>query len=157
MGGRRLRCSVTNVEPLDESGCEFCRIIRGETEARVVGEESGAIAFLPLTPATLGHTLVVPKEHIRDIWSLPPGLIEPLGRLTLRVANAIREAMHPEGLNIINSNGAAASQTVPHLHVHVVPRWADDEIGEIWPPKERRNELVQDEVLVAIRAAFDRL
>jgi histidine triad (HIT) family protein len=136
--------------------CDFCSIIRGETEARVVGETEGVIAFLPLTPATLGHTLVVPKQHIPDIWSLDAALIEPLARVTLRTAFAIRDALHPEGLNIINSNGSAASQTVPHLHIHVVPRWEGDEIGEIWPPKERRSEHVQDEVLVVIKAAFDR-
>lgn len=140
----------------NQSTCEFCSIIRGETEARVVGETAAILAFLPLTPATLGHTLVVPKQHIPDIWSVPPTLVGPLGQVTLRTAYAIREAMHPEGLNIINSNGEAASQTVRHLHVHVVPRWRGDEIGEIWPTKKRRNEAVQDEVLNAIRAAFDR-
>jgi histidine triad (HIT) family protein len=113
------------------------------------------IAFLPLAPATLGHTLVVPKRHIPDIWSLDAALIDPLGQVTLRVAYAIAQAMAPEGLNIINSNGAAASQTVPHLHVHVVPRWEGDQLGEIWPPKEKRSDQVQDEVLATIRAAFE--
>jgi histidine triad (HIT) family protein len=139
----------------DDPDCEFCKIVRGETEARVVGETEDVIVFLPLTPATLGHTLVVPKRHIPDIWSLEPALVEPLGRVTLRAAYAIREAMTPEGLNIINSNGAVASQSVPHLHIHVVPRWEGDEVGNIWPPKEKHSEQVQDEVLVAVRAAFE--
>jgi histidine triad (HIT) family protein len=143
------------ITPYDEATCEFCKIIRGETQARIVGQTADVIAFLPLTPATLGHTLVVPKRHIPDIWALDPSLIEPLGRVTLRTAFAIREAMAPEGLNIINSNGPVASQTVPHLHVHVVPRWEDDEVGDIWPPKEKRSEHVQDEVLLLIKAAFD--
>lgn len=141
-------------EQPEQQDCEFCRIISGETKARVVGETEAVIAFLPLAPATLGHTLVVPKQHVPDIWSLPPALIEPLGHVILRTASAIREAMQPEGLNIINSNGAAASQTVPHLHIHVVPRWEGDEVGEIWPPKASRSEVVQDEVLAAIRTAF---
>lgn len=138
-----------------DPNCEFCKIVRGETEARVVGDTDDVIVFLPLTPATLGHTLVVPKLHIADIWSLEPALVEPVGRVTLRTAYAIRKAMSPEGLNIINSNGAVASQSVPHLHIHLVPRWEGDEVGDIWPPKEQRSEQVQDDVLVAVRAAFE--
>jgi histidine triad (HIT) family protein len=138
----------------EQDECEFCRIIRGETQARVVAETGAVIVFLPLTPATLGHTLVVPKQHVPDIWSLPPVLIDPLAQATLRTAYAIKEAMQPEGLNIINSNGTAASQTIPHVHIHVVPRWEGDEVGEIWPPKESRSEVIQDSVLIAIRTAF---
>lgn len=145
---------MNGVPQTGDRDCEFCGIIRGETEARLVGEAEDVIAFLPLTPATLGHTLVVPRQHITDIWSLPTALLLPLGEVTLRTAYAIKRALHPEGLNIINSNGAAASQTVAHLHIHVVPRWDGDAVGDIWPPKEPRSERLQDHVLMAIRAAF---
>lgn len=91
------------------------------------------IAFFPLQPATLGHTLVVPTSHIPDIWALDDDTAATLAHATMRVARAAGEALSPDGLNIIQSNGSAATQTVGHLHVHVVPRWAGDAMGPIWP------------------------
>lgn len=89
--------------------------------------------FLPDHPATRGHVLVVPNHHVADVWSLSQGAARNLASAVLRVAGAAREALHPDGLNVIQSNGAAATQSVDHLHVHVVPRWATDDMGEIWP------------------------
>jgi histidine triad (HIT) family protein len=76
---------------------------------------------------------VVPDDHVSDIWSLPQGVARELTSEVLRVAAAARDALQPDGLNVIQSNGAAATQTVDHLHVHVVPRWRTDDMGEIWP------------------------
>ena len=89
--------------------------------------------FLPDRPATRGHVLVVPDDHVTDIWSLPQGAARNLASEVLRVAGAARDALRPDGLNVIQSNGLAATQTVDHLHVHVVPRWSTDDMGEIWP------------------------
>lgn len=116
-----------------DTSCPFCAIIMGEGPARVVYRDDYAVAFFPLRPATLGHTLVVPRRHIPDIWELPEADAAHLSRTVLRVATALRTAVAPDGLNIIQSNGAAATQTVPHLHVHLVPRWAADAMGPIWP------------------------
>lgn len=113
--------------------CPFCAIIMGEGWAREVYRDDHAVAFFPLRPATLGHTLVVPRRHIPDIWELPEADAACLSRTVLRVATALRAAVTPDGLNIIQSNGVAATQTVPHLHVHLVPRWAADVMGPIWP------------------------
>ena len=113
--------------------CPFCAIIMGEGWAREVYRDDHAVAFFPLRPATLGHTLVVPRRHIPDIWELPEAAVAHLSRAALRVAAALRAAVAPDGLNIIQSSGAAATQTVPHLHVHLVPRWAADAMGPIWP------------------------
>lgn len=93
------------------------------------------VAFFPLCPASLGHTLVVPRRHIPDIWELPEQTAAHLSRTVLRGAAALRAAVAPDGLNIIQSSGAAATQTVPHLHAHLVPRWAADAMGPIWPAK----------------------
>lgn len=89
--------------------------------------------FLPDHPATRGHVLLVPDDHVPDIWALSQGAARNLSSEVLRVAGAARDSLQPDGLNIIQSNGAAATQTVDHLHVHVVPRWAADDMGEIWP------------------------
>lgn len=115
--------------------CPFCAIIMGEGWAREIYRDDHTAAFFPLRPATLGHTLVVPRRHIPDIWELPEADAARLSRAVLRVAAALRAAVTPDGLNIIQSSGAAATQTVPHLHIHLVPRWAADAIGPIWPAK----------------------
>lgn len=118
-----------------DTSCPFCAIIMGEGPARVVYRDDHTAAFFPLRPAALGHTLVVPRRHIPDIWELPEADAAHLSRAVLRVAAALRAAVAPDGLNIIQSNGAAATQTVPHLHVHLVPRWAADAMGPIWPAR----------------------
>lgn len=115
--------------------CPFCAIIMGEGWAREIYRDDHTVAFFPLQPATLGHTLVVPRRHIPDIWGLPEADAACLARAVLRVATALRTAVASDGLNIIQSSGAAATQTVPHLHVHLVPRWAADAMGPIWPAK----------------------
>lgn len=118
-----------------DTSCPFCAIIMGEGWAREVYRDDYAVAFFPLQPAFLGHTLVVPRRHISGIWALPEQTAAHLSRAVLRVAAALRAAVAPDGLNIIQSSGAAATQTVPHLHVHLVPRWAPDAMGPIWPAR----------------------
>lgn len=106
--------------------------------------DENVVAFFPLEPATLGHTLVVPRVHVADIWSLEDETAAQLARATVHVANAVNRAMDPDGLNVIQSNGEAASQTVMHLHVHIVPRWKDDALGKIWPPETEYPEAAKD-------------
>lgn len=136
-----------------EQDCDFCQIIRGEQEARIVCRMPGAVAFFPLNPAALGHTLVVPRQHIPDIWTLSDDQAAPLIHAVLRVVRAVAKALNPDGLNVINSAGEAASQTVCHLHVHVVPRWSSDHIGNIWPPSEPWSEDIKDDVLDSLQQA----
>lgn len=137
--------------------CEFCEIIRGEEEARIVVATPEVVAFFPLEPATLGHTLLVPRRHVPDLWSLDPGDAGPLAVATVQLARAIQEALQPEGLNVINSTGEAATQSVFHLHVHLVPRWRGDHMGRIWPPATAWSETAKDETLQALRDASSRL
>ncbi|WP_062906450.1 HIT family protein [Mycobacterium avium] len=143
-----------------QEGCDFCEIVRKEEPARIVMRDQHVIAFFPTSPATLGHTLVVPTNHIPDIWALDDATATALTSATLRVARAVRAALLPEGLNIIQSNGAAATQTVQHLHVHVVPRWAGDPMGRIWPDEATSiqstisEELRESEALRAIQDAI---
>lgn len=104
-----------------------------DTEVREVYRDEHVVAFFPTEPATLGHTLVIPHDHIPDIWTLNDETASRVASATRRVARAVKAAFQPDGLNVIQSNGEAASQSVPHVHVHVVPRWQDDPIGNIWP------------------------
>lgn len=132
-------------------GCSFCEIVCGIGTARVVYEADDVLAFLPLVPAVAGHILIVPKHHIPDIWSLQTADLSSLASATIVVAWAIRSAFEPDGLNIINSNGEAASQTVQHLHIHVVPRWHGDHFGKIWPDSPPMSERLKDEIAERIR------
>lgn len=113
--------------------CEFCKIVNGGGDSRRLSETDRTLAFPPLRPATPGHLLLIPRRHVEDIWSLDQELAEELARETLFLAFVIRDVLRPDGLNVIQSNGAAATQTVRHLHIHLVPRWEGDSMGDIWP------------------------
>lgn len=132
--------------------CPFCEIVQREApDAREVHRDERTVAFFPLEPATLGHTLVVPRKHIPDVWSLDEETADHLARVTLSLSHAVKRATKPEGLNIIQSNGAVATQTVFHLHIHIVPRWPNDELGRIWPPETSYSETQKDEVWERLR------
>lgn len=134
--------------------CPFCEIVlRDDPDAREVYRDEHVAAFFPTEPAVLGHTIVVPRKHVPDIWSLDEETATHVARATLRLAGAIREAVEPEGLNIIQSNGEAATQTVLHLHVHLVPRWDGDAMGPIWPEATDYSESEKDEALKEVREA----
>jgi histidine triad (HIT) family protein len=118
-----------------EPDCAFCGIAADPARARVLYEDAHTLAFFPLAPATEGHTLVVPRAHSTDLWAMDPGEVRRLTSTVLLVGRALRAALRPDGMNVINSAGGAATQTVFHTHVHLVPRRPGDAMGPIWPPK----------------------
>jgi diadenosine tetraphosphate (Ap4A) HIT family hydrolase len=121
-----------------DDDCAFCRIARGEDVAtEVVTESADWLAFFPLNPATPGHTLVVPRQHVSDLWQVEPPLAGTLMRACIDVGKAIQAALVVDGMNLIASSGATAEQTVFHLHLHLVPRWQNDGFGRIWPTGHR--------------------
>lgn len=138
--------------PTSDPDCPFCEIVqRDDPDAREVYRDQHVVAFFPRNPATLGHTLVIPRLHIPDIWSLDQITAERLARVTTQLAAAVKRAVNPDGLNIIQSNGKAASQTVFHLHVHLVPRWEGDPVGRIWPPETDYTEQEKDDAWERLR------
>jgi len=138
------------------AACQFCSIVRGDEPGRIVWTAAEVIAFLPLKPAARGHTLVVPKEHVPDLWSVEPPLGSSLMAAVVEVGRGIDKALRPDGMNLISSAGEAASQSVLHLHLHLVPRWLGDHIGSIWPPSGPATDQEQDEIADLLRAAFRR-
>ena len=137
-----------------EEGCPFCEIVaRDDPDAREVYRDEHTVAFFPTEPAVLGHTMVIPRSHVPDIWILDEPTAQQLSVTTLRIAKAIQESLHPDGLNIIQSNGEAASQSVMHLHIHLVPRNANDRIGRIWPPESNYSEAQKDGAWETLREA----
>ncbi|MFF1530930.1 HIT family protein [Cellulomonas sp. NPDC058312] len=140
-----------------DAGCPFCRIAKGEEPARIVWKDAAALSFLPDVPAVLGHTLVVPRTHVRDIWELDPTNARALADAVRSAAHAVRAATGFDGLNVVQSNGAAAGQTVFHLHVHLVPRTDGDRMPRLWPPDAAWSRDELDRSADALRTAFDRV
>ena len=127
------------------AGCPFCAIVAGQLEASVVAQTPTALAFLDVRQAVPGHVLVVPREHVEDIHAIDPALAGEVMQLGVRVAQALRMAFNPPGLNLWQSNGAAGGQEVPHFHLHVQPRRVADGLLRVYPnglpPLAPRDEL----------------
>jgi histidine triad (HIT) family protein len=133
--------------------CVFCAIAGGELAAHVVSETAHTIAFLDKRPLFPGHTLVVPREHVVTLADLPAALIEPLFAEVQRLSRAVPEAMQAAGSFVAENN--IVSQSVPHLHVHVVPRNPKDGLrGFFWPRTKYSDEAHAAEVAARIRAAL---
>lgn len=139
---------------MQEKDCPFCRIAHGvDPSAEIVCEGESWLAFFPSNPATPGHTMVIPREHVADVWSLDEVLGAELMSAVVRVGRAIRAAVTPAGMNLISSSGEVAEQTVFHLHLHIVPRYEGDAVDAIWPRKAPMDEAMKRDVAQRIRNA----
>jgi histidine triad (HIT) family protein len=103
----------------------FAKILRGEIPSVKVFEDELVLAFMDVFPQSPGHTLVVPKVAARNFFDLPTEKVGPYLERVQRVARAVRAALSPDGVLISQYNGAAAGQTIFHVHIHIVPRWND--------------------------------
>lgn len=142
---------------MENDGCDFCQIASGKTVAHEVLRTEGVVGFFPRSPATLGHMLLIPRTHVPDIWELSPQLARMLAEWTVKVAQVLRSQLHPHGLNVIQSNGIAASQSVMHVHIHLVPRWEGDAMPRIWPTSSTVPGFELDEAAAGIRGLLDGL
>lgn len=115
----------------DAARCIFCRIVAGEIPAKIVRQDPGAVAFLDVQPLADGHVVVVPRRHAARVEALTPEDAAAVFRLVAALAAPLRTALGAEGLTIGVNDGAITGQTVPHVHVHVVPRWSRDGAGSI--------------------------
>jgi histidine triad (HIT) family protein len=112
--------------------CVFCEILDGALPAWRVYEDDAAIAFLDKGQVTRGHTLVIPRRHAADLWDLSEDEAAAVMRAVHRVARLLRERLPLAGLNVTQSNGAAAWQDVFHYHVHLIPRYGNDDFRVPW-------------------------
>ena len=108
--------------------CPFCKMVKHEVYAVVVCEDDEILAIMDLYPATPGHVLVLPKQHIENIYSLREDLSSRIMVTASKIAKAIKQQLSPDGLNLIQSNELAAGQTISHFHLHIVPRYKDDPV-----------------------------
>jgi histidine triad (HIT) family protein len=129
--------------------CLFCRIAAGEVPAHIAYTDERFVGFLDHRPLFAGHVLLVPREHVETIFDAPPELLGPLAEATQRVSVAVRDAMGADG--IFNAVNNVVSQSVAHLHVHVVPRRRKDGLrGFFWPRTKYGSEEEAHEVATSI-------
>jgi histidine triad (HIT) family protein len=113
--------------------CVFCRIIAGGEPCFRLCEDRDTLAFMDKHPANDGHCLVIPKTHCPTIFDLSPDDTAALGRTVRNIARAVQRALQPSGLNLVQANGAAAGQSIMHVHFHVLPRRDGDNLQINWP------------------------
>ena len=139
-----------------DGDCAFCAILAGETDAHVVFADEISVAFLDSRPLFPGHVLLVPRAHHEAIWDLPDDLVGPLFLNARLLAAAVRDAMDSTGAFVAANN--IVSQSVPHFHVHVVPRNRKDGLrGFFWPRRKYPSEAEADAAAQAVREAVERL
>ncbi|HZX14530.1 MAG TPA: HIT family protein [Thermodesulfobacteriota bacterium] len=136
--------------------CKFCKIIRGEVQSYVVFEDKVSLAFLDYRPLIPGHCLLVPREHYKTLIDLPTALIAPLFINAKLLAQAVEQGLEAEGSFVAISN--RVSQSVPHLHIHIVPRRRKDGLkGFFWPRQAYKDEEAILKVQDALRSAISQI
>jgi histidine triad (HIT) family protein len=118
----------------DGSDCIFCAIVAGTAPAAIVDSDEHTLAFLDINPATRGHALVIPRAHSENLFDVAESDLLAIMTAARRLANRMRETIRPDGINILNAAGAAAWQSVFHIHLHVIPRYEDDPLQLPWRP-----------------------
>jgi len=118
-----------------DPNCIFCKIVAGQIPSFRLFEDVASLAFMDINPANEGHCLVIAKPHHPTLYDMPPDLLAAVSATVLKVAKAVEAALKPDGLNLVQSNGKGAAQSVPHFHVHVLPRRLGDNLKINWELK----------------------
>jgi histidine triad (HIT) family protein len=121
--------------PDTDPDCLFCKIVAGEIASQRVDEDEHTVAFMDISPATRGHALVIPRRHAADLLEIAPDDLAATARAAQRLAQRAVPALGADGVNLINSCGADAWQTVFHFHIHVIPRYENDPLKLPWLPQ----------------------
>ena len=102
--------------------CIFCKIIKGEIPSFKVYEDDKTFAFADINPVSKGHTLIVPKQHARDLWEISDDFLAAVHLTSKKIVNAMKRTLRPDGVACLQLNGSAVNQVVPHYHLHLIPR-----------------------------------
>jgi histidine triad (HIT) family protein len=114
--------------------CLFCKIVAGDVPATLVHEDERTVAFMDINPGTRGHLLVIPREHAADVLAIDPEDLKAVVLTAKAMARLVRDKLGADGVNLLNSTGSAAWQTVFHFHMHVIPRYENDPLRLPWQP-----------------------
>jgi histidine triad (HIT) family protein len=120
--------------PERDPDCLFCKIVAGEVPATIIAEDERTVSFMDINPATRGHALVVPRLHATDLLAVGEDDLAACAAAARRLAARAKDALAADGVNVLNSCGKAAWQTVFHFHLHVIPRYDDDPLRLPWVP-----------------------
>jgi len=138
-----------------DPNCVFCKIISGDIPALKVFEDDEILSFLDIGPLAEGHLLVIPKEHYARLEEMPAELVATVSREIPRLAQAVLQATGKEAYNLLQNNGRASGQEVPHVHFHIIPRTSDDGLGYRWNASKYpagRGELFQQQIKAVLEA-----
>ena len=132
----------------DPSDCLFCKIAAGDLPATVVYEDERTLAFMDINPGSRGHLLVIPRAHSKDLLEIEPEDLAAVAHTAQTMARRVKDRLAADGVNLINSCGSNAWQTVFHFHIHVIPRYKGDPLRLPWQPAPGD----RDEIAAAARA-----
>ena len=130
--------------------CIFCKIANGEIPSATLYEDEDFRVILDLGPASKGHALILPKEHYKDLCELDDAVAAKVLPLAGKMGRAMKKALHFDGFNLVQNNGEAAGQTVMHFHMHMIPRYKNDNVGLGWHMGEL-SEADKNEILEKLK------
>lgn len=117
---------------MEETNCIFCKIVKGEIPSKTLYEDEDFKVIFDISPASKGHVIIIPKVHAANIYELPDEVAAKIFVVAKKVATALKNVLNCDGINVLQNNGEVAGQTVFHLHVHVIPRFKDDNLKLTW-------------------------
>ena len=133
---------------MSETNCIFCKIIEGDIPSKTLYENEEFKVIFDISPASRGHVIILPKYHAANIFELPEEVTAKAFVLAKKIATVLQKVLNCDGVNILQNNGEAAGQTVFHLHIHVIPRYKDDNMGLSWvqgqADKEELEKIIAD-------------
>ena len=132
-----------------EGSCIFCKIVAGQIPCFKLHEDANTIAFMDINPVNPGHALAVAKGHWPTVDVIPAEVLAEVARTAQKVAKAAFKVLAPHGVNLLQANGEGAGQSVPHLHIHIMPRVKGDDVNLNWEPKPGD--------MAAIKAVYEKL
>ena len=133
-----------------DDNCIFCKIANGEIPSATIYEDEDFRAILDLGPASKGHALLLPKEHYADLFALPDETAEKVLPVAKKIVSRMKDVLGCDGYNLVQNNGECAGQTVFHFHLHMIPRYKDDEVGLGWKMGEL-SDADRDEILAKLK------
>jgi len=133
--------------------CIFCQIVQKKIPAFVIYEDEKCLAFLDINPLAIGHTLIIPKRHVENIFDIEKEVLEHIISVAKMIGEKVREKLAAEGVNIFQASGTAAEQSIPHFHLHVIPRKTNDGLNindEWWRTKVKKASKEELEEIVKL-------
>ena len=139
---------------MTDSNCIFCKIANGEIPSKTLYEDDSFRVILDISPASKGHAIILPKNHAANLYELSDEDASKIMLVAKKVATVLKDVLHCDGMNILQNNGEAAGQTVFHLHVHLIPRYENDNVTITWESGAEGNTLA-DEIVEQIQKAVN--